>query len=69
MRVAQGLSDEAVAAQESLSLVAVSSCIRRFRERTGLAGRALTVWAVRHEGCCVASGSQDARNHFGTFSR
>ena len=53
-RVAHGETDEEIAQREGMTLVAVHSCLRRFRERTGLAGRRLTTWAATHEPCCIS---------------
>lgn len=52
--VAGGKSDAGIAAELGMTEAAVQSCLRRFRERTGLAGRLLTAWAVKHEPCCIA---------------
>jgi len=53
--VATGQSDEGIAEALGQSLASIRSTLRRFRERTGLAGRVLVAWAVRHEGCCISS--------------
>lgn len=52
--VADGLSDEAIASKLGQTVISIHSTIRRFRERTGLAGRGLVVWAVQHRECCIA---------------
>lgn len=52
--VARGKTDAEIEAELCLTEAAVQSCLRRFRERTGLAGRTLTAWAVKHEPCCIA---------------
>jgi DNA-binding CsgD family transcriptional regulator len=52
--VARGKADAEIEAELGLTEVAVHSCLRRFRERTGLGGRHLTAWAVKHEPCCIA---------------
>ena len=54
-RVAQGETDEEIAKHEEITSVAVKSCLRRFRARTGLAGRSPTAWAVKHVACCIAA--------------
>ena len=51
--VAQGRSDEEIAVGEDMTLAGVRSCLRRFRDRSGLAGRLLTAWDVNHEVCCI----------------
>ncbi len=52
--IARGESDSQITDLEGdLTLTAVRSCLRRFRERTGLSGRALDAWAVKHEECCI----------------
>jgi DNA-binding NarL/FixJ family response regulator len=53
-RVARGDLDEAIATKLDQSLAAVRSTLRRFRERTGLAGRMLVAWAVHHDACCIS---------------
>ncbi len=53
-RVARGESDEEIGEREGMTIVAVHSCLRRFRERTRLAGRRLSCWAARHETCCIS---------------
>ncbi len=53
--VALGKSDAEIAADLETTEAAVHSCLRRFRERTGLAGRQLTAWTVRHERSCIAN--------------
>lgn len=53
--VARGSSNAEIEALLGLTEVAVRSSLRRFRERTGLAGRALTAWAVKHEPCCITN--------------
>lgn len=57
-RLARGESDGHIADHEGMTLPAVHSCLRRFRERTGLAGRLLTAWAGKHETCCFPVTSQ-----------
>lgn len=52
--VATGQSDEGIAEALGQSLASVRSTVRRFRERTGLAGRLLVAWAGRHERCCIS---------------
>jgi DNA-binding NarL/FixJ family response regulator len=52
--VARGMSDAEIEAVLGMTEAAVHSCLRRFRDRTGLAGRLLTAWAVKHEACCIA---------------
>jgi DNA-binding NarL/FixJ family response regulator len=56
--VGRGRSDEDIAETEVMSVTAVHSCVRRFRDRTGLAGRLLTAWAGRHQECCISVTSQ-----------
>lgn len=51
--VGRGRADIDVALELDVSLASVQSCLRRFRERTGLHGRLLVAWAVRHEECCI----------------
>jgi len=53
--VARGASDAEIEAELVLTEVALHSCLRRFRERTGLAGRLLVAWSVRHAECCIAA--------------
>lgn len=45
-QIACGETDAEIAVTLNTARAAVHSCVRRFRDRTGLAGRALTVWAV-----------------------
>ncbi len=52
--VADGATDDQIAASTGSSLRAVQSTIRRFRDRTGLAGRRLVVWAAEHRMCCIS---------------
>ena len=52
--LAAGQSDEEIAESLGQSLGSIRSTLRRFRDRTGLAGRALTAWAVRHKRCCIS---------------
>ncbi len=52
--VARGSTDAAIETGLEMTEAAVQSCLRRFRERTGLSGRALAVWAAKHEQCCIA---------------
>ena len=52
--VTRGARDAEIAAELEMTEAAVHSCLRRFRERTGLAGRLVTAWAVKHEPCCIA---------------
>lgn len=52
-RLAAGERDEEVAMAEGMSKVAVRSCLRRFRDRTGLVYRRLAIWAARHIACCI----------------
>lgn len=51
--VGKGLTDQVIAIRLGETLVAVQSSIRRFRDKTGLGGRALVAWASRHEQCCI----------------
>ena len=52
--VAQGKSDLEIEAELGLTDAAVRSLVRRFRERTGLSGRALVVWCHQHRACCIS---------------
>lgn len=52
-RVARGESDEEIAEHEGMTVAAVHSCLRRFRDRAGVSGRRLTAWAAKHEECCI----------------
>ena len=51
--VARGASDREISEVIGQTEVSVRSGLRRFRDRTGLAGRRLVVWAVIHWPCCV----------------
>ena len=51
--LADGFSNDKIADALGLSANPVESRLRRFRERTGLSGRALTVWAVENRECCI----------------
>jgi DNA-binding CsgD family transcriptional regulator len=50
----QGRSDEQIAVETKSGLRAVQSVLRRFRDRTGIAGRSLVAWAIAHEQCCIS---------------
>jgi DNA-binding CsgD family transcriptional regulator len=52
--VAAGESDADIEADPDMTAAAVHSLIRRFRERTGLAGRALAAWCRQHRECCIS---------------
>ncbi len=52
-RMALGESDQQIADHKAMTISAVQTCVRRFRERTGLSGRTLAVWAAKHEECCL----------------
>ncbi|MCZ2109007.1 MAG: helix-turn-helix transcriptional regulator [Dehalococcoidia bacterium] len=52
--VATGQSDERIADTLGQTLPSIRGTLRRFRERTGLAGRMLVAWAVRHKQCCIS---------------
>ena len=52
--VADGSTDNEIATVTDSSVRAVQSTIRRFRDRTGLAGRRLVIWAADHRGCCIS---------------
>ena len=53
--VARGASDRDIEAELALTGVGLHSCLRRFRERTGLTGRLLVAWSARHGECCIAA--------------
>jgi DNA-binding CsgD family transcriptional regulator len=55
--VATGHSDTDISALEQVTVQAVQSALRRFRDRTGLTRRALVAWVVRHEPCCISISS------------
>ena len=51
--VAVGFTNDEIATAIDVPVVAIASRLRRFHERTGLAGRAGVAWAVRHSDCCL----------------
>lgn len=51
--IARGATDREISVATGQTEVSVRSGLRRFRDRTGLAGRRLVVWAVEHSPCCV----------------
>lgn len=61
-RVARGCTDDRIAEDLKKSLASIRSTLRRFRDRTGLAGRALAVWAAVHDRCCISISSQCRRS-------
>ena len=52
--IKDGQSDADIATSLDLSVRAVESRLRRFAVRSGLSGRPLVAWTVRHEACCLA---------------
>jgi DNA-binding CsgD family transcriptional regulator len=52
--VAEGESDAEIEAELDMTAAAGHSLTRRFRERTGLAGRALAAWCRQHRACCIS---------------
>jgi DNA-binding CsgD family transcriptional regulator len=52
--VAAGESDADIEVGLDMTAAAVHSVIRRFRERTGLAGRALAAGCRQHRECCIS---------------
>jgi DNA-binding CsgD family transcriptional regulator len=55
-----GMPDEVISKALGIDPRAVESRLRRFRGRSGLAGRAVVVWAVEHRGCCVNKSLREA---------
>ena len=52
--VADGLTDEEIAARLRRKVRAIRATLHRFHERTGLVGRRAVAWAVNHRDCCLA---------------
>jgi hypothetical protein len=52
-QLAAGRGNGEIEAVLGISKDALHSTLRRFGERTGLSGRQIVVWAVRHEHCCL----------------
>jgi len=53
--VADGLSDEEIAALLAFSVRTIETRIYRFSRRSGLRGRRLPLWSRQHLTCCLRS--------------
>lgn len=51
--VAQGLTDDEIAAELQITPRAVRGRLERFYEKTDLQGRRAGAWAFRHQVCCL----------------